>query len=41
VRKGCGRVSIVQILYTHACKWINGKMIPVKTVPEKVLGEDK
>jgi hypothetical protein len=29
VGKGCRRVSIMQILCTHVCKW---KMIPVGTV---------
>jgi hypothetical protein len=30
VGKGHGRVNIVQIQYTHICKW---KMIPVKSIP--------
>jgi hypothetical protein len=30
VRKGCGRVNMVQILCTHICK---GKTRPVETVP--------
>jgi hypothetical protein len=30
VEKGCRRVNIVQILFTHVCKW---KMTPVETIP--------
>jgi hypothetical protein len=30
VGKGCGRMSMVQILCAHVCKW---KMIPVETIP--------
>jgi hypothetical protein len=35
VGKGCVRVNIVQLLYTHVCKW---KMIPVETIPGNEVG---
>jgi hypothetical protein len=31
VRKGCGRVNMVEVLCTHVCKW---KMRHVKTIQE-------
>jgi hypothetical protein len=32
-----GRVNIVQILYTHVCKW---KKIPVETIPGMRGGDE-
>jgi hypothetical protein len=38
VEKGCGRVDMVQILWTHVCKW---KMISVETIPGMAGEGDK
>jgi hypothetical protein len=38
MEKGYRKVNMVQILYTHRCKW---KMIPVETNPEMVEGGER
>jgi hypothetical protein len=40
VGKVCGRVNIVEILYTHVCKWKN-EMRPVETIPAMGVGTVK
>jgi hypothetical protein len=41
VGDGGGRGNVVQILYIYICMYVNGKMIPVETVPGMGKGDKR